>query len=166
MNRINTLNIFLTLLSTTFITPSLRAQTIKVVNYHHLKPAYTNSSDTLYVVNFWATWCRPCVEELPHFMEVNGKFNKAGRYKMILVSLDDSEKAGSTVTNFAKRLNLNTDLYLLDDIKRMNEWIRDTDSSWSGSIPATLFIKKGKSLHFTEGTLTKEELESLITKYL
>lgn len=99
-------------------------------------------------------------------MEVNGKFNKAGRYKMILVSLDDSEKAGSTVTNFAKRLNLNTDLYLLDDIKRMNEWIRDTDSSWSGSIPATLFIKKGKSLHFTEGTLTKEELESLITKYL
>jgi thiol-disulfide isomerase/thioredoxin len=166
MNRINTLYIILILVTSNFFTLTIEAQTIKVVNYNNLKPAYTNNSDTLYVVNFWATWCRPCVEELPHFMEVNEKFTNSARYKMILVSLDDSEKAGTTVTSFAKRLKLNTDLYLLDDIKRMNEWIRDTDSSWSGSIPATLFIKKGKSLHFTEGVLSKEELESLIKKNL
>ena len=166
MNRINTLYIILTLVSATFFTLPLGAQTIKVVNYDKLKPAYTNNSDTLYVVNFWATWCRPCVEELPHFMEVTGKFSNTEKFKMILVSLDDSERADNSVKNFAKRLKLNTDLYLLDDIKRMNEWIRDTDSSWSGSIPATLFVKKGKSLHFTEGTLSKEELETLIKKYL
>ena len=139
---------------------------IRVVDYKRLKPIYTKENDTLYVVNFWATWCRPCVEELPHFMSVNDKFRENSRFKMILVSLDDAEKANGTVKNFAKRLKLNVDNYLLDDIKKMNEWIPDVDSLWSGSIPATLFIKNGRGLRFVENSLDKDELESIIKLYL
>jgi len=72
---------------------------------------------------------------------------------MILVSLDDAEKANGTVKNFAKRL-------------KMNEWIPSVDKSWSGSIPATLFIKNGKSLQFVENSLSMDELESIIKLHL
>ncbi|MDP3452162.1 MAG: TlpA family protein disulfide reductase [Bacteroidales bacterium] len=139
---------------------------IKVLDYNTLKPVYTKENDTLYVVNFWATWCRPCVEELPHFMAVNEKYRENNRYKMILVSLDDAERATGAVKSFAKRLKLDVDHYLLDDIKKMNEWIPDVDSLWTGSIPATLFIKNGKSLQFAEKPLSKEELESIIKLHL
>ena len=108
----------------------------------------------------------PCVEELPHFMAVDGKYRGNKKYKMILVSLDDAEKANGTVKNFAKRLKLDVDHYLLDDIKKMNEWIPSVDKSWSGSIPATLFIKNGKSLQFVENSLSMDELESIIKLHL
>lgn len=139
---------------------------IRVVDYKRLKPIYTKENDTLYVVNFWATWCRPCIEELPDFMVVNDRFKDNKKFKMILVSLDNAEKANGTVKNFAKRLKLNVDNYLLDDIKKMNEWIPDVDSLWSGSIPATLFIKNGRSLRFVENSLDKDELESIVKIYL
>lgn len=139
---------------------------IKVVDYGGLMPVYTKDNDTLYVVNFWATWCRPCVEEMPHFMAVNGKYKGNKKYKMILVSLDDAEKANGTVKNFAKRLKLDVDHYLLDDVKKMNEWIPCVDKSWTGSIPATLFIKNGKSLQFVENSLSIDELEKIIKLHL
>ncbi|PKP07589.1 MAG: TlpA family protein disulfide reductase [Bacteroidetes bacterium HGW-Bacteroidetes-5] len=152
--------------STTVNPGSIADPVIKVVDYGGLIPVYTKQNDTLYVVNFWATWCRPCVEELPHFMAVDGKYRGNKKYKMILVSLDDAEKANGTVKNFAKRLKLDVDHYLLDDIKKMNEWIPSVDKSWSGSIPATLFIKNGKSLQFVENSLSMDELESIIKLHL
>ena len=136
---------------------------ISVVNYYQLEPKFTKTDNVLYVVNFWATWCAPCVKELPDFMEVNSEFGNSDDFKMILVSLDDSEKLEGPVKKFILDKNLkNVELYLLDDIKRMNEWIPAVDSSWSGSIPATLFIRNGKSLKFVQSALEKDELRKII----
>ncbi len=139
---------------------------IKVVNFEELYPTYTNQDDILYVVNFWATWCRPCVEELPHFMEINRKYRSNPKFRMILVSLDDPANLEKSVKSFARRLKLDTRSYLLDDIKRMNDWIPSVDKGWTGSIPATLFIKNGKTLKFSEGVLSKEELEEALLLHL
>lgn len=139
---------------------------IKLVNFEQLKPAYINNDDVLYVVNFWATWCGPCVQELPHFMELNQNYKSNKKFKMILVSLDDSDNLETAVKNFARRMKLDADLYLLDDIKKMNEWIPAVNKDWSGSIPATLVIKNGKTLSFDARALTKEELEERISKHL
>lgn len=135
----------------------------KVVDYAELKEVCRSHSDKLLVVNFWATWCKPCVEELPHFMEVNNEFSDNPKYKMILVSLDRASELNTGMTETAKKLNLNTDLYLLNDNTRMNEWIPDIDSTWSGAIPATIVFKDGVKIAFTEGQLTKEELTTLIS---
>ena len=136
---------------------------ISVVNYYQLEPKFTKTDNVLYVVNFWATWCAPCVKELPDFMEVNSEFGNSDDFKMILVSLDDSEKLEGPVKEFILDKNLKgVELYLLDDIKRMNEWIPAVDSSWSGSIPATLFIRNGKSLKFVQSALEKDELRKII----
>lgn len=140
---------------------------IRVVNFEDLKPAFIKQDDRLYVVNFWATWCAPCVKEIPDFMEVNSEFSKSENFRMVLVSLDDSDNLESGVKTFITDKKIeNVDLYLLDDIKRMNEWIPAVDPAWSGSIPATLFIRNGKNLRFVSGPLEKDELRKIIAELL
>ena len=139
---------------------------LKAVNYDELKPVIQKEDGVLYVVNFWATWCKPCIEELPEFMAVNERFKDNPNYKMILVSLDTKKVKDTKVKKFIEKNNLDVDVYLLDDIKRMNMWIPDVDTTWSGGIPATVFYKNGKKLGFRESQMTEFELEDMINENL
>lgn len=137
----------------------------EALNYEQLLEKISQEDEQLYVVNFWATWCVPCVEELPHFMEVNREFKDRG-VKFVLVSLDKSDQLTTGVKNMKENLQLDADIYLLDDVKNMNRWIPATDEKWTGAIPATLFYKNGKKLSFIEGQLSKSELRTRIQKHL
>ncbi|SMC41140.1 TlpA family protein disulfide reductase [Moheibacter sediminis] len=139
---------------------------LKSVNYEELKSIIQKDDGKLYVVNFWATWCKPCIEELPHFMEVNELYKSDPNYKMILVSLDNVKAMDTKVKKFIESNHLNVDVYLLDDNKKMNEWIPATDKSWSGAIPATIFYKNKKKVHFQELQMTQYELEDIINENL
>lgn len=142
----------------------MHKQTIDVVNYDQLKEILNGKNEKLVVVNFWATWCQPCVAELPHFMEVNAEY-VADDYEMILVSLDKASELNAGVQKMIDKLKITTDVYILDDNKRMNEWITAIDSSWSGAIPATVFYKNNEKVFFVEGQMSKEELKNKIEKY-
>ena len=135
------------------------------LNYQQLQEIVNQDNNKLYVLNFWATWCMPCIEELPHFMEVNQEYKNKG-LKMILVSLDKRDELQEGVKSMKEKLSLNTDIYLLDDIVNMNTWIPATDESWTGAIPATVLYKNGQKIAFIEGQLNKQELEQLIKKHL
>ncbi len=139
---------------------------LKAVNYDELKPVFTSNNDTLYVINFWATWCKPCMEELPHFLEVDQNYRNSSKYKMILVSLDKRDNIDVGVKKTIATLGIKPDVYVLDDVKNMNYWINDVNPEWSGSLPATVAYKNGKQVSYHEGKLSKEELEQLINKYL
>lgn len=135
-------------------------------DYNELFSLFTKEDNTLYVVNYWATWCTPCVEELPHFMEVNQEFSLRENFKMILVSLDKADELESDVQPFVQKNNITTDVYILSDNKRMTQWIPLVNEKWSGAIPATALYKNGQQVAFTEGQLTKEELKALINKHI
>ena len=137
----------------------------KIVDFNGYKAEVQKNDDVLYVVNFWATWCVPCVEELPHFIEINEQF-KSENFNMTFVTLDGAKDFEKRVLPFAKEYHMNADLLLMDDVKNMNTWIKAIDAEWSGAIPATVFYKNGKKLYFTEGQLSKQELETLIKQYL
>ena len=139
---------------------------LKAVNYDQLKSIIQKQDGKLYVVNFWATWCKPCIEELPAFMEVNNQFKDDPNFQMILVSMDNKKLLDTKVKKFIQNNNINVDVYLLDDIKRMNEWIPATDENWSGAIPATVFYKNGKKVKFHELQMTQYELEDIINENL
>lgn len=137
-----------------------------IVNYDQLKTIINRNDNKLYVVNFWATWCRPCVEELPGFMEVNKQFKQQNNFKMILVSMDRASELETKVKPFVVKNNIEAEVYLLDDNKRMNEWIPAIDKDWSGAIPATVFYRNGKKLDFKENKLSKSELIKTINQHL
>lgn len=139
---------------------------LKAVNYDELKSIIQKEDGKLYVVNFWATWCKPCVEELPGFMVVNEKFKDNPNFQMILVSMDVKKQLETKVKSFIEKNNIDVDVYLLDDNKRMNFWIPDVDPTWSGAIPATVFYKNGKKILFRELSMTQYELEDIVNENL
>jgi thiol-disulfide isomerase/thioredoxin len=66
---------------------SANAQSVEVIKYKQLEEYFSKKNDTLYVINFWATWCKPCVEELPAFEKVNSEY-KNQKVKVILKLLE------------------------------------------------------------------------------
>ncbi len=125
-----------------------------------LQSRLQKGGDTLFVVNFWATWCGPCVAELPHFERVNREFKGV---KVLLVSLDFmSERA--KVTRFVSAKALKSEVRLLNE-SNPNDWIDTVDDQWGGSIPATVLYKKGKKLAFHEGDFSYSGLVSFIKKH-
>lgn len=149
------------------LTVSVSAQSAfkrEVIKFEEYEKLIDKQDDVLYVINFWATWCPPCVKELPDFMAVNEKMSSRKDFKMILVSVDNKDDWQSDVIPFAAENKLNVDIYLLDELRRMNYWMPRVDTSWKGSIPATVFYKNGKKLKFVEKPLHKEELETIINQ--
>jgi thiol-disulfide isomerase/thioredoxin len=141
-------------------------QKVTVINFDKFESLVKKKDNKLYVINFWATWCRPCVMELPEFMEVNRIYRSNPNFKMILVSLDLSKEVESVVHPFLMKNKIDADVYLLDDNKRMNQWIPAIDKNWGGSIPATVFYRNGEKLEFKESKMQKNELVKIIHKYL
>ncbi|WP_338349961.1 redoxin domain-containing protein [Nonlabens sp. SCSIO 43208] len=117
-------------------------------------------SEKIQVINFWATWCAPCVEELPYFEKVNTKYDDVD---VVLISLDDVEKVTSTVNPFLKEEEIKSSVYLLDD-PYAAEWIPMVDDHWDGAIPVTL-IKKGKEKYFINKAVTYDQLEEAIAQF-
>ena len=133
---------------------------IPIFNFETLEDAYFNKEDgSIYVINFWATWCKPCVKELPAFEKLNENYKEQG-IKVVLVSLDFPEKIKTGVVPFIEKHQLQSEVVLLDD-PDANTWIPKVSEAWSGAIPATLIIKDGKKVFF-EKSFTYEELETEI----
>ena len=86
-----------------FITSQVWSQQVEVVKYNNLEQRWKLESDTLFVINFWATWCKPCVEELPDFIKLD-KQMEGKPFKMILVSLDFRSQITKRVIPFLNRI--------------------------------------------------------------
>lgn len=134
---------------------------IEVYNFEQLESFLKSKTDKTLVVNFWATWCKPCIKELPYFEAAQTKYKEDIR--VILVSLDFPEKLESQLIPFVNENAIHSQVVLLDDPYE-NEWIPKVDSTWSGAIPATLIISGSKKV-FYEKSFTQEELENEILKF-
>lgn len=140
---------------------SLQIQAQKVAvydNYTALEKAVLSDVNTTYVVNFWATWCAPCVKELPHFEQLNSENKKV---KVILVSLDFQNQYEAKLLPFLKKKDIKSEVVLLTD-KDYNTWLPAVDKDWSGSIPATLIIKNGKKVFVEKMFASYDELNQYV----
>ena len=137
----------------------MRAQNVPVIGLKQLETRLANGGDTTYVVNFWATWCGPCVKELPYF-ETLGANNSDKNFKVLLVTLDFVENLESKVIPFVERKEVKSEVLLLDE-SNPNDWIPRVSEKWSGAIPATIFVNtQKKTRHFHEGSFMEGELET------
>lgn len=135
---------------------------LKKIDFNEFQSIVNQQDDVLYVVNFWATWCRPCIEEIPGFMEVNRKFADNPKFKMVLISLDYKNLLDTRVKKFVRKHNIITDVYLLDDEKSTLELLPEIDLDWNGAIPSTAFYKNGQKLLFHQGFMNQYELEDTV----
>ncbi len=136
--------IFTILLVGLFFLPAFsdngREKKVSVLDYHQLEPLLNQKNDTVYLVNFWATWCAPCVAELPAIMKVEDKYRNH-KFKVLLVSLDMPGQLKTRLIPFLLSQKVTSKVVLLDD-PRQNVWIDKVDSNWSGEIPFTVIYGK------------------------
>jgi thiol-disulfide isomerase/thioredoxin len=120
-------------------------------------------NDTTYLINFWATWCSPCVAELPYIEALNITF-KDKKYKNILVSLDFEKQIDSRLIPFLNSKKIKSDVVILLDGKS-SKWIDRVDPKWSGAIPITIIYNKEKRLFLERQFHNEEELIELIQPF-
>ncbi|MCU0443616.1 MAG: TlpA family protein disulfide reductase [Microscillaceae bacterium] len=136
------------------------SQTIQTIKIKDLVSHLQKNDDTLRVVNLWATWCAPCVKELPYFEQAHQHF-KNQKVKIILTAIEDELPK---VQAFAQKRKLQSTLLFLDE-DNANDWIPQIEKNWQGEIPVTLFVKQGKR-EFHSGDFTAEELMTQIEQRL
>lgn len=148
--------------------PVIDSNTIETVNlevydYNGLEPFLNKKDDKIYVINFWATWCAPCVKELPYFEELNKTYSK-NNVEVVLVSLDFPKLYEKRLKPFIIKHKLNSKVIALNDADS-NSWINKISPEWSGAIPATLIYNKDQRI-FYEQSFNFEALEKEIKKFI
>ncbi len=135
------------------------SQEIEVVKFEALEQLMNQDSDKIEVINFWATWCKPCIVELPYFQRLHEQNDNVN---VTLISLDFADEFDKKVIPFVEENELTTDIMLLDNID-YNSWISKVDPSWSGAIPATLIINHKTGVRkFFEKEMEEGELEGIV----
>ncbi len=123
------------------------------------------TNDTLYVTNFFATWCQPCMIEIPHFKEKMESL-KGQPVKFTFVSLDNKSDWNTAVNDFADEYALRNNIVLLDGTTLTPEFFSQNFDTWNGeAIPFTL-MRRGNIVDEYMGSMKKEEINSKIDKMM
>lgn len=145
----------------TFWAAQSHAQTVQSVKIDDVVSRIEQGNDTTYIVNFWATWCAPCVKELPLFEEINEQYS-SDKIKVLLISLDLKRDFDTRLKSFLDRKNLKSEVLFLDE-KDPNDWIPKVTDQWDGVIPATWIVQPHNALKvFYAQSFEDEELKSLL----
>jgi thiol-disulfide isomerase/thioredoxin len=151
----------------TVVLPQLNAsgQKINYIKVPELEKILSNSENKLFVLNLWATWCPPCVSELPGFINVAKAYDPS-KVKFIMVSLDFPSQIDKELIPFLKKHNITLDVSVMMDID-YNSWVDKIDGEWQGDIPATLIFNNSRKIrYFHTGEISEPELKRLINEYL
>jgi thiol-disulfide isomerase/thioredoxin len=134
----------------------------KIVKLPELQELITSKGDNIKVINFWATWCAPCVKEMPLFEKLGQERKDV---KVTLVSMDlDLDPDPDKVHKFVARKKLQSQVLILDE-RDPNSYIEQIEKSWSGALPATIIVNsKTGQRKFVERELHEGELEKLIAE--
>ena len=114
----------------------LSAQSVHIIKQAQMEALFKPDSG-LFVINTWATWCKPCMEELPLLLKADS-MRKSDGIHFVFVSFDMAEDSARVAQTIAKK-NMPGSHYLIDETD-WNKLINAIDSSWSGTLPATWFV--------------------------
>jgi thiol-disulfide isomerase/thioredoxin len=114
------------------------------------------------LVNFWATWCAPCIEEFPDLVKINNDYK--GKIDFITITLDDLEEINTGVPKFLKRMNAEMPTYLLKTNDE-GEAISAVYKDWQGGLPFTIFYDgKGMMIYNRQGKIVIDTLRGELDK--
>jgi thiol-disulfide isomerase/thioredoxin len=155
--------IIIFILALTFISCTAEKKQGQLISLTQLEEIIAQDKEEVLIINFWATWCKPCIAEMPEFEKINNDYDKV---RVLFVSIDFPEEVESRVLPFLEKKQLKSEVVILDESDQ-NLFINTIEDSWSGAIPATLILQNKKKFRtFHEGQLTYEELESIIKPIL
>ena len=136
---------------------------VEIIKIEGLQSLLNENNHKLHVINLWATWCKPCVKELPQFIALAENHPEIS---ISLVSLDFVQDLDTKVLPFLEKKNIDLRVLLIDELD-YNLWIDMVDPSWSGAIPATVIIEPETGHRkFLEKEFENDELEVEIQSFI
>lgn len=137
------------------------SQQVEVVDVAKVEQLLKNQSDTLHIVNFWATWCAPCVKELPDFIRIGETFGHKN-VRLWLISMDFRSSLETKLKPFLRSKNIQQPVWLLNNTN-YDKWIPLIDGNWQGDIPFTLIFNNQRNQRITiSGETDYQRLEQLL----
>lgn len=151
------------------VSVSVFSQEVRSVKITDVEKIIAESKTPL-IINMWATWCVPCVEELAYFQQEvalhNASAGPGDSIQLLLVSLDFKESFPEKIRKFMKKRNVTAEVVWLDETNA-DYFCPKIDAKWSGAIPATLFINnKTGYRNFIEEQISHEKLKKEIMAIL
>ena len=141
----------------------MRAQQVRIVNFTQLEEVLKQPSAEPKVVNFWATWCGPCMKELPYFVQAQETYRNKN-VKFIYVSLDFA-KNSTKVQQTAAKKRLEGELLILRD--NPNTYVAKIDPEWQGQIPVTVVVLRDGSYRVHKAAFENfEALKTFIDQHI
>ncbi|WP_209391118.1 TlpA disulfide reductase family protein [Chryseobacterium sp. RR2-3-20] len=138
---------------------------LKALSIQEMNNYLQKKNDTLYVTNFFATWCGPCVHEIPFFknkiQELKGK-----PVKITFVSLDSKSEWNTKVPQFTDEMGIRNNTVLLDGELIDQKFFSDNFKEWTGSAIPFTFMRKGDKTDETLGMMSEQDLNEKIEKLL
>lgn len=142
------------------------AEPVKIspIDAEAVKALAKNDSQKLLLVNVWATWCGPCVTELPELVTMNRMYRKRP-FELITISMDDPKKQDQALAMLT-RLHVSATNYIFNSDKR-DALVEALDKEWPGPVPHTLLIAPGgKVIYRQTGEFDAMELKKAIVGYI
>jgi peroxiredoxin len=137
--------------------------TIESINDEGLKQLLKNDTKKLRLINVWATWCGPCVAEIPDFLNINRMYRHRD-FEFVTISADKPDKKDKALATL-KRLQASSKNYFYDsdDIYKLIELI---DPKWQGALPYTLLVEpNGKIVYQKQGQINPLKMKTLIVEH-
>lgn len=101
-------------------------------------------SSEVIIVNFWASWCIPCIHELPSLIAASNKFSK-NQLTVVAINTDEDNQL-QNISKIKKKLNFPESFIIVPDKK-----FKIADEFKFSAIPVTVIFKNGKVIHFYNG---------------
>lgn len=148
-----------------FAVNSIYSQTIPKWKIQDVVNYYSKNNDTTYVVNFWSTFCQPCIEEMPYLQSISKKYANQ-KVKLVFVSLDAKSFYPKKLNSFLKQHNITATSIWLNETNA-DIFCPAVDEKWSGAIPATIIVNNKKGYkQFYEEQFTPQQFEQALKKAL
>jgi len=139
-----------------------RPVSLDTLGVEGIKTLLKNEGDKLRLVNIWATWCGPCMQELPSFIDTDRMYRERD-FEFITITTDNPEKMSKALAQL-KKLQVSNKNYLYSGSDKY-QLIEAVDPQWQGALPYTLLVEPGgKIVYRHQGAVNMLELRKAIVE--
>lgn len=124
-----------------------RTIAVKPVTSAELQDIIRHRNGKVLVLNVWATWCLPCIEEFPDLVKISSTYD-ASKVEVIGVSIDYADEVKTKVRPFLKKHRVLFPIYLAQ-FASQERFIDSIEKSWNGAIPATFIYDRSGNQKFS-----------------